>query len=225
MGDETNRNSWCTWILAVQIWTGSGHFRWLGRLHPSPLWRDSADLLLWKRRSPKNVNIHVSLKTVVLPLYLWPGVASLCTITKPKNCMVRKIDTATIHLLFPWCQQVSGKATEAGHLRHRPDQTDLHAARLVLQSDSGAAAVLWRQEEPSEPSGNEEQTDLQQGQLCLRAGGGAWEKWLKRLKRNSLTFWEIHWFCFLLAQNETRRSILLLCPYVQYEARDSIPLA
>jgi len=78
------------------------------------------------------------------------------------------MDTSAIRALSPWRRQVFGEAAEAGHVRQRPDPTDLHAARLVPEKDSGAAAVLRRQEEPR---GNEDQPDLQQGQLCLKGAG------------------------------------------------------
>lgn len=76
-----------------------------------------------------------------------------------------------MYLLFQLCQQFSKKPPETSHLRHCPDKTDLHAAGLVVQSDSGAAAVLRRQEEPSNQSDNEDRSDLQQGQLCLSQRG------------------------------------------------------
>lgn len=73
-------------------------------------------------------------------------------------------------LLFLTCclppMQLSKRPTETGHLRHRPDQADLHAASRVVQADPGAAALLRGQEEPNIQS-NKDQPDLQQGQLCV----------------------------------------------------------
>lgn len=63
--------------------------------------------------------------------------------------------------------QFPGKASETSHLRHGADPTDLHAAGLVIQSDSGAATVLRGPEEPRVPSHDEGRPDLQQGQLRL----------------------------------------------------------
>lgn len=96
------------------------------------------------------------------------------------------------------CLQFSKGATETGHICHRQDPTDLHAARLV-QSDPGAAAVLWRQEEPGNKSDNEDRSDLQQGQLCLsRRSNAELRERLLRLWRNSLTFLETHYFAYSL---------------------------
>lgn len=39
-------------------------------------------------------------------------------------------------------KQYTKKASKTRHLRHGQDQTDLHAAELVVPSDSGATAVL-----------------------------------------------------------------------------------
>lgn len=47
------------------------------------------------------------------------------------------------------CQQVTKRPAETAHLRHGPDQKDLHDARHIVQGDSGAAALLRRQEEPN----------------------------------------------------------------------------
>lgn len=108
------------------------------------------------------------------------------------------------------CQQFSKGATETGHLCHRQDPTDLHAARLV-QSDPGAAAVLWRQEEPGNKSDNEDRSDLQQGQLCL-----SWRSnyelsvWLERLWKNILSFLETRYsaYSFTLTVSMVSRSHL-----------------
>lgn len=130
-----------------QVWARSCSFRWLGRRHSSPLWRVGAEFLLWKRRPKIKVNVKS------------PGLPGLALSYFLPVLLKR-------HCPHP---QLSKKATESDHLRHRPDQTDLHAAGLIIQGDSGAAALLWRQEEPSNHSNDEDCSDLQQGQLCLRS--------------------------------------------------------
>lgn len=96
--------------------------------------------------------------------------------------------------------QFPAKATKTGHLRHRPHQTDLHAAARVFQGDSGAATVLWRQEKSNAKTPDENYSDLQQGRLCLSQTTA---EVTQRLKVHTAGFMKIYfrnvwWLMYLL---------------------------
>lgn len=118
--------------------------------------------------------------------------------------------------------QLCSEATEAGHLRHRPDGTHLQEARHVVQSGSGAATVLRRREEPRS---SEDQADVQQGQLRLSSRGGGHgvgvRKWLKRGGKGKV--WHFGKCIYLLSCSELG-DLYHWCLFVQYEARASILL-
>lgn len=68
------------------------------------------------------------------------------------------------------CEQLSARAEETSHVRLGSDQTDVHVARLVVQGDSRAAALLRGQEKPGDQSYDKD--NFQHGQLRLIQGLG-----------------------------------------------------
>lgn len=72
--DKQSVLCWCTSMLAAQIWAWSCSVHWLGRLHPSPLRWDGADVLLWKRRPTIKVNRKPStLHLTLISRFLYCG--------------------------------------------------------------------------------------------------------------------------------------------------------
>ncbi|KAG8004591.1 Claudin-10 [Nibea albiflora] len=77
------------------------------------------------------------------------------------------ISGGAVLTFFSGKEGLPSRTAQACHLCHRADQTDLHAAGHIVPSHSGTAAVLRRQEEPSNEDDSENRPDLQQGHFCL----------------------------------------------------------